>query len=155
MDWMKLIVIGDQQVVETLYQTSGFKRFEQRPAATNEYSIKSWLDDTLVRHEHGLYCDGSWDEQYGEFFKALFSRVRDDSNNLVVAVHVIHMHDTEHCHSCANHVAAAGFYQTEDFAREDFITRSDDAEGSSRDRMLAEAELKYDKYILKALAEIG
>ncbi len=155
MDWMKLFVIGDQEKVAALYRTEGFERFEQREPGANEYSTKTWLDDTLVRHEHGLYCDGSWDEGYGDFFTDVFAKVRDGSLGVVIAVHVIHMHDTEHCNSCLNHVAAANFYQAEEFSREDYIKDSDGNEDASRDRMLAEAEFKYDKHILKALASLG
>ena len=80
--------------------------------------------------------------------------MRDGDLGVVVAVHVIHMHDTEHCHSCVNHIAAAGSYLVEEFARDDYVKDSDESEDASRDRMLAEAEFKYDKHILKALAAL-
>ncbi len=154
MDWMKLFVIGNAGDVDALYRTRGFDRFEHRPAGPNEYSSKDWLDDDLVRHEHGLYCDGGWEERYGAFFQEIFAAVRDGDLGVVVAVHVIHMHDTEHCHSCVNHVATAGSYGVEEFVRDDYVKDSDGGEDASRDRMLAEAEFKYDKHILKALSEL-
>ena len=154
MDWMKLFVIGDVENVEALYRSRGFDRFEPRAATADEYSSRTWLDDDLVRQEHGLYCDGGWDERYGAFFKEIFAAVRDGDLGVVVAVHVIHMHDTEHCHSCVNHIAAAGSYLVEEFARDDFVKDSDESEDASRDRMLAEAEFKYDKHILKAVAAL-
>ena len=152
MDWMKLFVIGHAEDVDALYRTRGFDRFEHRPAGSNEYGSKDWLDDDLVRHEHGLYCDGGWNERYGTFFKEIFAEIQRGGLGVVVAVHVIHMHDTEHCHSCVNHVAAAGSYTVEEFVRDDYVNDSDAGEDASRDRMLAEAEFKYDKHILKALA---
>ncbi|MEI6559258.1 MAG: hypothetical protein WCO00_12705 [Rhodospirillaceae bacterium] len=154
MDWMKLFVIGNHDDVETLYRTRGLDRFVQRSADTNEYSARDWLDDTLIRHEYGLYCDGSWDQRFGPFFREIFAAVAAGDLGVVVAVHVIHMHDTEHCHSCVNHVAAAGCYLVEEFVREDYVSDSDASEDTSRDRMLAEAEFKYDKHILKALSSL-
>ena len=154
MDWMKLFLIGNTEDVEALYRSQGFERFKHRPPHANEYSAKDWLDDDLVRHELGLYCDGSWDEHYGAFFKDIFAKAQAGELGVVVAVHVIHMHDTEHCHSCVNHVAASGSYQVEEFSREDFIQDGDQSEDVSRDRMLAEAEYKYDKHIIKALAAL-
>ena len=151
MDWMKLFVIGDAENVEALCRSRGFDRFGHHPAGADEYSAKDWLGDDLVRREIGFYCDRSWDDQYGAFFKEIFTAVRDGDLGVVVAVHVIHMHDTEHCHSCVNHIAAAGSYWVEEFARDDYVQAGDKSEDVSRDRMLAEAEFKYDKHILKAL----
>ena len=152
MDWMKLFVIGSAESVDTLSRVRGLDRFEHRPPEAGEYRTRDWLDDDLVRLEFGLYCEGSWEEHYGAFFRMLLADVRDGDLGVVVAVHVIHMHDTEHCHSCVNYVAAAGSYRVERFVRDDFVKDSDVNEDASRDRMLAEAEVKYDKHILKALS---
>ena len=154
MDWMKLFVIGAAAEVDALYRNRGFDRFENRSAGTNEYNSKDWLDDDVVRREHGLYCDGGWEEHYGDFFRRVFADIRDGEAGVVVAVHVIHMHDTEHCHSCVNHIAAAGSYVVEEFVREDYVQDGDANEDVSRDRMLAEAEFKYDKHILRALSAL-
>ena len=154
MDWMKLFVIGSAENVEALYRSRGLDRFQRRPPEPGEYWTRGWLDDDLVRLEFGLYCEGSWEEHYGAFFRTLFADIRDGDLGVVVAVHVIHMHDTEHCHSCVNYVVTAGSNRVEKFVRDDFVKDSDDGEGASRDRMLAEAEVKYDKHILRALSAL-
>ncbi len=154
MDWIKLFVIGNAAAVEALCRTEGLDQIAHRPPVANEYSSKCWLDDDLIRHEHGRYCNGLWEDLYRAYFANIFSEVKAGNLGVVVAVHVIHMHDTEHCNSCANYIAAAGFSHVEEFMREDYINDADDSGDRSRDRMLAEAEFKYDKNILRALAAL-